>query len=163
MTYRISWNGPPSTLAPEQLVPLSIKVEIQEACGIERHYSYVYVLGNSQPTAATLLNTVNSAGVTHGHATAPSLRITRAYRITTITTYHYGAMPSQGTIALRGSDGRMYGTWRVQPVQGGWFAVYPNVIVPAGTYAVVDSDPKSWSHNAGSNNVGMTMIEGIAQ
>src|SRR5205823_3960011 len=42
-----------------------------------------------------------------------------------------------------------------------WVAT-PNVIVPAGTYTVVDSGPATWSFNSGSNNSGFTRVWGFA-
>ena len=73
-----------------------------------------------------------------------------------------------GTIALRHSDGTVYGPWQTEGAlgQGGvknayWF-VRPNADIKAGTYTVVDSDPSTWSHNSGSAGAGFTEIRGLA-
>jgi hypothetical protein len=88
--------------------------------------------------------------------------------VTFIYTYHYfnnGKLP--GTIALRHSDGTVYGPWQSEGAigQGGvrnayWF-VRPNVEIKAGSYTVVDSDKATWSQNSGSAGAGFVEIRGI--
>jgi hypothetical protein len=36
----------------------------------------------------------------------------------------------------------------------------PDVIVPAGTYRVIDSNPASWAHNQSTGGAGIATIEG---
>lgn len=91
----------------------------------------------------------------------------QAYRVTLIRDYHWndaqGATP--GTIALQAEDGTTYGPWQTtgspgqDNVPNAYWTCYPDDVVPAGTYTVIDSDPATWSHNAGSGNCGMTYIE----
>jgi hypothetical protein len=81
--------------------------------------------------------------------------------------YHYyngGHLP--GTISLMHSDGTLYGPFQTtgSTGQGGvenaqWFC-YPMVILKAGVYTVIDSDPSTWSHNYDSDNRGFTTVEG---
>jgi hypothetical protein len=88
--------------------------------------------------------------------------------ITLIRDYHWnsarGATP--GSIALRDASGRLWGPWPASgsPGQGGvpnaYWTAYPQAVLPAGTYTVIDSDPASWSHNAESNNRGFVRVEG---
>ncbi len=110
----------------------------------------------------------NTGGVYNDPSRATTFTLRSPYVITLITNYHWnngrGATP--GTIALRGSDGRTYGSWRTSgsPGQGGvpnanWNAA-PNVTLPAGTYTVVDSDPVTWAQNSESGGAGHTRIEG---
>ncbi len=95
-------------------------------------------------------------------------RLEAAYKILTITTVHFnqgrGAAP--GRIALRDEAGRIYGPW---PAAGEkwrgaknvcWLA-RPLMILPAGRYAVLDSEPETWSHNEASDNRGFTRVRGI--
>ncbi|HPX60854.1 MAG TPA: hypothetical protein PLN25_03675, partial [Deltaproteobacteria bacterium] len=111
----------------------------------------------------------NIAGVQNGPSRTTSFTIQTPHRVTFIYNYHYfnnGRLP--GTIALRHSDGTLYGPWQTEGAlgQGGvknayWF-VRPNADIKAGTYTVVDSDPSTWSHNSGSAGAGFTEIRGLA-
>lgn len=92
--------------------------------------------------------------------------IDESVRVISISDYHWndGKGKSPGTIALQDSGGRIYGPWQAtgSPGQGGvpdanWI-VSPQVVIPAGTYTLLDSDPSSWSHNSESKNRGMTTI-----
>jgi hypothetical protein len=153
----------------------SVGLNISNRTADAYKYVYEWIADSSQPgssntggqgqagASAIILNTTNSAGVTHGRATNPFFTVHTPYQITKIMTYHYGALPSYGTIALRSSSGTTYGPWQMSPYANAWFTVYPNVTIPAGTYQVIDSDPRSWSHNAQSNDVGMTVIEGFGK
>lgn len=85
-------------------------------------------------------------------------------------TYHWNngrGTPAGGTIALRSADGKMFGPWGVSttPGQGGvpnanWIA-NPNVVIPAGSYTVIDSDPATWAQNGQSGGRGMLEIKGV--
>jgi len=96
--------------------------------------------------------------------------IHQPHMITKIVNYHWnnarGVNP--GNISLRDSYGRTYGPWQAQgsPGQGGvpnaYWTVYPNMVIPAGTYTVIDSDPYTWAQNSGSQGSGMSKIEGYA-
>ena len=122
------------------------------------------------PTAKgnVIFNNGNTGGVYNNPSRATTFTLRAPHVITLITNYHWnngrGATP--GTIALRGSDGRTYGSWRTSgsPGQGGvpnanWNAA-PNVTLPAGTYTVVDSNPATWAQNSESGGAGHTKIEG---
>ena len=109
----------------------------------------------------------NIAGVQNGPTRPTTFTITAAYQVTFMYDYHYfnnGKLP--GTIALRHADGTVYGPWKAEGAlgQGGvknayWF-VRPNVEIKAGAYTVIDSDPSTWSQNAGSSGAGFTEIRG---
>ncbi|MFA6308899.1 MAG: hypothetical protein WC677_04045 [Clostridia bacterium] len=109
----------------------------------------------------------NGAGVQSNPTSQTKFTIDKAYYITFIMDYHYfnnGVLP--GTIALKHSDGTIYGPWQAigRTGQGGvnnayWDAT-PNVQIKAGTYTVVDSNPTTWSQNSQSNNCGMTQVKG---
>jgi hypothetical protein len=100
---------------------------------------------------------------------SPSFTLSRPACLREITSYHWnngkGSLP--GSIGLRDATGRIYyGPWPAtgSPGQNGvpnvnWRAVPANrIVLPPGTYTVVDSDPASWSQNAMSNGLGFTKI-----
>ena len=114
---------------------------------------------------------VLSLGIANNGATAPTtFTITSPWLVTEIIDYHWndghGATPL-GTITLRAGDGTEFGPWQVdgQPGQGGvknaYWVVNPNVVIPAGTYTVVDSNPATWSQNAETGGAGMSWGKGI--
>lgn len=86
--------------------------------------------------------------------------------IQSIQTYHWnhGRGRSPGTIALRSADAT-YGPWQAsgRPGQGGvpdaYWIVEPGIILPAGRYELVDSDPGTWATNSASGNKGFVRIE----
>jgi len=87
-------------------------------------------------------------------------------KIISITDYHWnnGMGASPGQIALKHSDGTLYGWWSAsgQPGSGGvpnaYWTVNPSVNIKAGTYTVLDSDSSTWAQNSQSGNAGMTRI-----
>lgn len=129
-----------------------------------------------QPQNATaadtdLFNNFNTGGVVNGPRTATRFTLDRPATITTLVTYHWnngrGAVP--GTISLRDQNGKIYGPFTAigSSGQGGtanvdWTA-RANVTVPAGTYAVLDSNPATWSHNAQSGFSGFAKVQGRTQ
>ena len=75
-----------------------------------------------------------------------------------ISNYHFASEDTPGTISLRKSDGTVYGPW--DAVRDGYWRVYPDITIPAGTYTVIDSKSDSWSYNNESKNAGITEIVG---
>lgn len=110
----------------------------------------------------------NIGGVDNAPTKATTVTFNQSYLVTFIQTYHWnhakGARP--GTVGLRDAAGRMYGPWQMSgaPGQGGvpnaYWRANPNVVLPAGTYTVIDSDPATWAQNGGSGGVGFVRIEG---
>jgi len=111
---------------------------------------------------------MNVAGVTPGAKTSPKFTLKAPTVLTSIATYHWmpGGAPAPGTISLKGDDGKTYGPWNAvgTPGQGGvanaYWTVIPNVTLPAGAYAVIDSHPASWSWNTESGGAGMAVGRG---
>jgi hypothetical protein len=112
----------------------------------------------------------NGTYVTPG-TTSPS-RFTVAsgsVHLVSLKTYHYvapGGIASAGKIGLRSADGKVYGPWQAtgSPGVGGvanafWTATI-DLVLPAGTYTVTDSDPATWSANAGTHGAGMFWVTG---
>ncbi len=91
-------------------------------------------------------------------------------KITKIQTYHwnYGQGQTTGTIALQDRAGKTFGPWQAsgEPGMGGvpdaYWVVHPNVVLPAGEYTVIDSDPATWSQNSETGGRGIARIWGIA-
>ncbi len=92
-------------------------------------------------------------------------------RVTRIMTYHwnYGSGAPAGQIALRNSAGETFGPWQAfgEPGQGGVPSAYwvgePDVVLPAGSYTIVDSNPSTWARNAASGGAGMASAEGYRE
>ena len=125
--------------------------------------------GDSGPAAnpVRIFNNGNGGGVKNLPARPTTFTMMGTRRIARITTYHWnngrGAVP--GAISLRSASGQVYGPWRAAgvPAQGGGATVYwvasPNQDLPAGAYAVIDSDPTTWAWNDGSGGAGMAWID----
>ncbi len=88
--------------------------------------------------------------------------------VTHLEDYHYfnrGATP--GMISLRHQDGTVYGPWPAKGLAGeggvtnAYWVVEPMVVIKAGTYIIVDSDPSTWSYNSASSNAGLSLIQGF--
>lgn len=117
-----------------------------------------------------LYNNGNIYGVKNGPIVPTVFTLNQPCKIASIKNYHYfnhGVLP--GTIALKDQDGTVYGPWKAEGLEGqgnvanaSWI-VHPNVLVKAGTYTVVDSDPATWSQNDQSGGCGFTEIKGIRQ
>lgn len=92
----------------------------------------------------------------------------QGHYITLIRNYHWngGQGAIAGTIGLRDAAGKIYGPWQARNAPGSgrqnvlWL-VEPNIILPPGTYTVLDSDPATWAQNAGSGYAGTTLVNGI--
>jgi hypothetical protein len=118
----------------------------------------------------TLFNNWNIAAVQNGPTSPTIFTTTTTHQITYLSTYHWnnGKGVPGGTVGLSSSAGKTYGPWQVTttPGQGGvpnanWIAT-PNVVIPPGTYTVIDSDPSTWSQNSGSGGQGFAEIRGLA-
>lgn len=112
-----------------------------------------------------LFNNWNVGGVSNGPSSNPSFTISSPAVITYVDTYHwnYGKGKKPGTIALKHSDGTIYGPWDAYSPPGSTIGIYwtvePNVKIKAGTYQIIDSDPKTWSYNSQSKNQGFAAVK----
>jgi hypothetical protein len=128
----------------------------------------VITVVNELPEADFLFEITNIAAV-QSKPTKPSVFTTdQEYTITKITTYHYynnNTLP--GTISLKDENGAVYGPWQAVGrvgqgnVANAYWECYPYVRLKAGTYTIVDSDPDTWSQNAGTEGRGMCWVEGV--
>lgn len=109
----------------------------------------------------------NIYGVYNGPTAPTTFTLDRPHLITQITNYHWnnaqGAAP--GTIGLKDGSGKQYGPWQpgTRIGQGGvpnaYWDVFPNIVVPAGTYTIIDSDPGTWAQNDDSGGRGMSEVK----
>jgi hypothetical protein len=114
---------------------------------------------------SSLFTNWNNGGVlSNPNRGTPVVLTATTTHITQIATYHYnggqGAVP--GTIYVRTPDAHVYAF----PAQGSggrpnvnWVAT-TNLTVTAGTYAIYDSDPRTWSFNYQSGNYGFVAVRG---
>lgn len=115
-------------------------------------------------TPRTLYDNGNAGGVGNGPTRETSFTLSAPTRITRITDYHWnnGLGAPAGTIGLRGPGGQVYGPWRASLRGKAYWIVTPNVVLPAGRYAIIDSGAATWAQNAGSGGAGMTVVEGAS-
>jgi|GEM_PF-6628920 len=108
-----------------------------------------------------IFNNGNLSGVDN-KGTPPDFTLPRAARISSVLTYHYnhGRGAPGGSIQILGEDGTRYGPWRVEVKNQVYWIARPNVLLPAGRYRVIDSDPATWSQNSASGGAGHTIIKG---
>jgi hypothetical protein len=111
----------------------------------------------------------NVGEVYNGASTPTVFTIREAWLVNEIETYHWnqGQGVTPGTIGLKAADGTTYGPWRADglPGQGGvvnaHWVVRPQVIIPAGTYTVVDSGFATWAQNDDTMGRGMSLGKGV--
>ncbi|MDD3654203.1 MAG: hypothetical protein PHO01_08485 [Desulfotomaculaceae bacterium] len=164
-------------LAGQVMVGLQQKAPVEKPASVEQEKPPIE--GEKAPAAAApvtakplaepveVANTDNIAGVYNG-PTAPTIfTINSPHLVTYIRNYHWnkakGSTP--GTIGLKDRNGKIYGPWQAggTPGQGGvpnanW-EVFPNIVIPAGTYTVIDSEPSTWAQNKESGGRGMGVVK----
>lgn len=117
---------------------------------------------------AQIFSNMNDWGVGNAPSANTQFTLSKSYMITEILTYHWnngkGAAP--GTIKLVDGNGKVYGPWSTIGLAGSGgvkncnWQCNPNIVLPAGTYIVIDSNPATWSCNGGSGNAGFTRVFG---
>jgi hypothetical protein len=123
-------------------------------------------------TETQLYATANGDSVSPGVSVPSRFNVeSGSVTVVSLKTYHNVAphgLKSAGQIGLRGSDGKVYGPWQAtgSPGPGGeanafWTATV-DVVLPPGTYTITDSDPSTWSANAGTGGAGMFWVSGFA-
>jgi len=112
----------------------------------------------------------NNGGVSNNPTSPTVISLDQSYMITKIGTYHWngGKGSKPGTIKLTDANGKSYGPWQAVGTngQGGvlnadW-NVTPNIVLPAGTYTVIDSDPSTWAQNSESKGQGFVTVWGYS-
>lgn len=123
----------------------------------------------------SIFNNINPNGVSGSPANPTEFTINTSHLLTYITDYHWnnnlGSTPP-GTILIRHTDGTQYGPFQCTgrmayntithdfTVPNGWWDCYPNVVIKAGTYTIVDSDNSTWSNNSTSGYKGFSEVKG---
>ncbi|OPY54168.1 MAG: hypothetical protein A4E48_00355 [Methanosaeta sp. PtaU1.Bin060] len=111
----------------------------------------------------------NIDGVSNNPSCNPSFTITSSQKITYIDSYHwnYGYGTAEpGMISLVKEDGTELGPWQAegQPGMNGvpnaYWIVHPYMVIPAGTYVILNSDQETWSQNSASGGCGFSKVQG---
>jgi hypothetical protein len=113
-----------------------------------------------------IFNNGNTKPVKNG-GTPPTFSLNEQTAIIEISTYHLnggrGAPP--GTILLEAADGTRYGPWQAKGAKGEggvknavWTVALVDVLLAPGDYRIIDSDPGTWSQNAGSQGHGFAAV-----
>lgn len=115
----------------------------------------------------TVLNNGNIYAVENRPTQSTKFSLDSPARLVYLFTYHwnYGQGKPAGTVSLQHEDGTVYGPFETvgKPGQGGVPSAYwecePNTNLKAGTYKLIDSDPATWSQNAGTNGQGIAKVK----
>lgn len=116
-----------------------------------------------------LFDNSNIGGVSNGPSAPTTFTLTSPALITSMISYHWNngrGTSSPGTLSLLGADGTSYEPWPAvgSTGQGGvpnaYWTVQPGVLLPAGSYTVIDSDRATWSQNTGSGHAGISWVKG---
>lgn len=125
--------------------------------------------GPSVVSPSVLYTVSNDGGVTPGATAQSQFKVTGSPTVLSLKTYHYVApngVAAPGMIGLIGPDGKTYGPWQttgsvgMHGVANAFWTVTLDLVLPAGQYIVTDSDPATWSANAGTGGTGMFWITG---
>ena len=109
----------------------------------------------------------NTGAVRNGPTKPVIIKPLEPIFVQSIRTYHWnnGRGQKPGTISIRSATGDTYGPWQAigKPGQGGvrnayWY-VDPGVVLPVGSYELIDSNPRTWATNDAAGNKGLVVIE----
>jgi hypothetical protein len=122
---------------------------------------------NQIESNTAIFDSWNTGSVDNNPTCSPIFTIYEPQMITYIDTYHwnYGqGTSSSGTISLQNENGETFGPWAVEAesasnVANAWWTAHPNVVIPKGTYIIIDSEPETWSQNSESP-CGFAKVEG---
>jgi hypothetical protein len=116
----------------------------------------------------TLFTNFNSGAVNNQARSATTFSLKAPRVITTVQTYHWnnGRGKAPGTIKLVSAGGQSFGSWQARGgdgqggVKNAFWTVNPGVLLPTGTYTIVDSEPATWSNNVQSAYRGFALVMG---
>lgn len=120
---------------------------------------------------STFFDDSNTAAVQSGPPPRPTdFTLSQPTLVAHAWTYHYHAHPlppfPAGTISFKNTaTGAVFGPYPAKGSagQGGGLDNWdtePNVVLPAGPYQIIDSDPSTWSWNATSADRGFALLDG---
>ncbi len=123
------------------------------------------------PQTELVFSNYNSAAVGNQPTGQTVFTLSTARAISSIQDYHWNSAKGKtpGTIGLKDGNDKLYGPWEAKgdPGQGGvpnaYWTVFPNLLIPAGTYTIIDSDPASWAQNGGSKGLGMSQVYAVKE
>lgn len=116
-----------------------------------------------------VFNNGNVGGVQSGPTSPTTFTLAVARHVVYFDTYHYfngGALP--GLLGLRHADGTEYGPWQATGgvgqggVQNASWICHPEIVLPAGSYTVLDSGAATWSYNDESGGAGFAHLMALA-
>ncbi|KKO19635.1 MAG: hypothetical protein L3J18_09720 [Candidatus Brocadia sp.] len=109
--------------------------------------------------AVEIVHTYNILGVICGNPGTTFITIPQDAYVTEILTYHWcdRGQPAGTHVLYNHNSLQRYGPFSGTTVIRSWVS-YPNTIIPAGSYEVIDSEPETWSH---TNSGGFVIIRGI--
>ena len=109
----------------------------------------------------------NISAVDNGAEKSTTITLDDTYLITSITTYHwnYGNGVKPGKIAIK-QNGKKIGVWSAEGREGSGaknvnWDIFPDIVLEAGDYDVLDSDPDTWSQNFESAGLGFVEVRGV--
>lgn len=164
-------NGLLSQPAPDIQKPVSDNKQSEKEKKTSNTSTGVVVKGKALKEAVAVSNTDNIGGVKNGPTAPTTFTINVPHLITYIRDYHWNNAKGDtpGTIALKDQKGVVYGPWQAKGTDGmggvknaNW-EVYPNVVIPAGTYTIIDSNPATWAQNQESGGRGMGQVKATPQ
>jgi len=171
--FRVTWSGGGyqyhSNLHVQvEWSPQEFQLQQGTKIPAESQNTQIPSTGNTQIPSEPqkIFNNGNGYGVRNAPLQPTVITLNHAFFIESIVNYHYnnGQGDTPGTISLVSANGKVYGPWHAvsNPPDGNdprkYWTVLPKVVIPPGTYTVVDSTPLTWSQNDQSDNKGMCWI-----
>ncbi len=109
----------------------------------------------------------NISAVDNGAEKSTTITLDDTYLITSITTYHWndGKGVKPGKIGIK-QNGKKVGVWSAEGREGSGaknvnWDIFPDIVLEAGDYDVLDSDPDTWSQNFESAGLGFVEVRGV--
>lgn len=164
-------NGLLSQPAPDIQKPVSDNKQSEKEKKTSNTSTGVVVKGKALKEAVAVSNTDNIGGVKNGPTAPTTFTINVPHLVTYIRDYHWNNAKGDtpGTIALKDQKGVVYGPWQAKGTDGmggvknaNW-EVNPNIVIPAGTYTIIDSNPATWAQNQESGGRGMGQVKATPQ
>jgi hypothetical protein len=123
------------------------------------------LIGNSYPNVNTIYSNVNYSGFSSYGDPPPNptqFTLLESTVLTLIEVPHVnnnGTPP--GTVSFQHTDLTIYGPYQLLNAFFWYIDLsIEQLVLPAGTYTVIDSNPECWSHNAISGDCGMINLQG---
>ncbi|MHC1687263.1 MAG: hypothetical protein AB9879_06090 [Methanothrix sp.] len=118
-----------------------------------------FILGTGAASGVMISSNWNEGAVQNGPQYPTTFTFEKPFHLLSLETYHWNdgrGVSQAGSMIMMDEAGREYGPWQAVGSDGSGGvanAVWTSTLdefFPAGTYAVYDSDPDTWSHNSES-------------